>query len=179
MRRMPSVLFLLIPVLWSSAVPSPQASAVREPLAPLAFLVGSCWTGTFPDGKATDTHCFESMYDGHFIRDRHIVKGGKPYQGETIYGWDARAKKIVFTYWNSDGGISTGSAEPAAGEIVFPETHALQGGGQMTIKTVWSKTGTDAYDVYAAQLKDGQWREMWRMTMRRTADGQQPTATGR
>jgi hypothetical protein len=27
--------------------------SIREPLRPLEFLVGSCWTGTFPGGKAT------------------------------------------------------------------------------------------------------------------------------
>ena len=144
-----------------------QASAVRAPLQPFAFLVGSCWTGTFPDGKRTDTHCFESVYGGHFIRDRHVVKGGKPYEGETLYAWDATAGKVVFTYWNSDGGISTGSAEPGSGEIVFPEEHALKGGGQMKIRTVWTPKGADAYEVHTTQFKDGEWREMWRMTMRR------------
>jgi len=31
---------------------------------PLDFLAGSCWRGTFPDGKATDAHCFDWVYGG-------------------------------------------------------------------------------------------------------------------
>ena len=157
----------LLMVLLTLALSDAQSADVRPPLQPFAFLVGSCWTGSFPGGKATDTHCFESIYGGHFIRDRHIVKGGKPYEGETIYGWDARTKRIVFTYWNSDGGISTGTAEPGQGAMVFPEEHAVQGGGQMKIRTVWTMKGRDAYEVHAAQFKNGAWQEMWRMEMRR------------
>jgi hypothetical protein len=144
------------------------AADVREPLRPLAFLVGSCWTGAFPDGKSTDTHCFECVFDGQFIRDRHVVRGGKtPYAGETIYAWHPKRQKIVYTYWASDGSLSTGEAQPGgAGEIVFPEAHASEG-GEMTIKNVWSRKGADAYEVWVAEKKDGQWRELWRMTLRR------------
>jgi len=144
-----------------------KTTALREPLRPLQFLVGSCWTGTFPDGKKTDTHCFESVFGGHFVRDRHTVRGGAtPYEGETIYAWDAKQRKVVYTYWASDGGISTGTMEPDKSEIVFPEAYASDG-ARTTMKNVWVRRGEDVYDVYVAQWKDGQWREMWRMTMRR------------
>ena len=146
---------------------SQARSALRAELQPLAFLVGSCWTGAFPDGKSRDTHCYEAVYAGQFVRDRHVVRGGtRPYEGETIYAWDPKQKRIVFTYWNSDGGISTGVVEPGDGEIVFPEAHA-DGSGQMTLKTVWTLRDADTYDSWVAQFRDGQWREMWRMTMRR------------
>jgi hypothetical protein len=154
-----------------AAGPQPAAPAaaasVRAELKPLAFLVGSCWTGTFPDGKATDTHCFEPVYGGQFIRDRHVVRGGKvPYEGETIHAWDAARKTLVFTYWANDGSISTGTAEPQpSGEIVFPEEHSAG----LRMKSVWTPRGPDAYDVWAAELKDGQWKEQWRMTMKRDA----------
>ena len=148
---------------------APAASpSVRAELEPLQFLVGSCWTGTFPDGKATDTHCFEPVYGGQFIRDHHVVRGGKvPYEGETIHAWDAAQKKLVFTYWASNGSISTGSGEPQlSGEIVFPESNASRA-GETTIKSVWTPKGADSYDVWVTELKDGQWREQWRMTMKR------------
>ena len=140
---------------------------LRDPLRPLAFLVGSCWTGTFPDGKATDTHCFESVFGGQFVRDRHIVRGGKtPYEGETLYAWEPREKRVVYTYWASDGGLSTGTMEAIRDEIVFPETHA-SGGGTQTMRNVWTRRSADTYDVAVGRTADGQWREMWRMTMRR------------
>jgi hypothetical protein len=146
-----------------------QASALREPLRPLEFLIGSCWTGTFPGGKTTDTHCFESMFDGKFVRDRHVVRGGKqPYEGETVYAWDSRQKKVVYTYWASDGGMSTGTMEQTEGGLVFPESYEGEGGGAK-MRNVWTVTARDSYDVVVSQWKDGAWRELWRMTMRRAA----------
>lgn len=142
-------------------------AAVRAELQPLAFLVGSCWTGTFPDGVQTDTHCFEPVYGGQFIRDRHVVRGGKvPYEGETIHAWDAKAKSLVFTYWANNGSISTGRAQPQpSGEIVFPESHSAG----LTLKTVWTPKGPDAYEVVVTEEKDGQSKELWRMAMKRDA----------
>ena len=158
----PIVLFVVV-----VAAQAPAPASLSEPLRPLEFLVGSCWTGTFPGGKSTDTHCFEPVFAGTFIRDRHVVRGGKqPYEGETIYGWDPRQKKVIYTYWASDGAISTGSMERVQGGLMFPESYAGDRGG-VTMRNVWTITGPDSYDVVVSQLKDGAWREMWRMTMRR------------
>lgn len=144
-----------------------EPGSIREPLRPLEFLVGSCWTGTFPGGKATDTHCFESVFGGTFVRDRHVVRGGKgPYEGETLYAWDPKQKRVAYTYWASDGAISTGTMEAGRAEFVFSESYAADGGG-LKLRNVWRITGTDTYDVEVSQWKDGGWREMWRMTMRR------------
>lgn len=149
------------------AAQAPEAPSLREPLRPLQFLVGSCWTGTFPGGKSTDTHCFESVFGGKFVRDRHVVRGGKdPYEGETIYAWDPRQKKVVYTYWASDGGLSTGTMEQVDGGLIFPESYEGDRGGA-AMRNVWTITGADTYDVVVSRLKDGSWREMWRMTMRR------------
>ena len=52
------------------------AEAPPAPYQPLAFLVGHCWKGTFPDGKATDEHCFSWIYGGKFVRDEHVVHRG-------------------------------------------------------------------------------------------------------
>ena len=145
--------------------------SLREQLRPLEFLVGSCWTGSFPGGTATDTHCFESVFGGQFVRDRHVVRGGKrPYEGETLYGWDPKQKKVVYTYWASDGAMSTGQMEPGQREIVFSESHASET-GELKMRNLWTATGADRYDVVVTQLKDGEWRDMWRMTMRRDPRG--------
>jgi hypothetical protein len=58
----------------------------ETPLAPLAFLAGSCWTGEFAEGGSFDRHCFEGAYDGKFLRDVHVVTGKRgPYGGESLY----------------------------------------------------------------------------------------------
>ena len=149
--------------------PAQASISLREQLRPLQLLVGSCWTGTFPGGTSTDTHCFEPVFGGAFVRDRHIVRGGKtPYEGETIYAWDAGRKQVVYTYWASDGGFSTGTMETAEGALVFPESHERDG-RIVKMQNVWTITGKDSYDVVVSQWKDGRWAEMWKMTMRRDA----------
>ena len=145
---------------------------VRAELKPFQFLVGSCWTGTFPDGKATDTHCFEPVYGGQFIRDTHVVKGPKPYEGESIHAWDAQKKKLVYVYWANSGSISFGTSEPqASGEIVFPQADVASSAGTVAIKSTWTPRGPDSYEVWASHLKDGEWKETWRMVMKRDVKG--------
>src|SRR4051812_23935066 len=83
-----------------------RVTSVVPDFRPLEFLVGSCWTGTFPDGKATDEHCFEWVFDHKFIRDRHVVgsgEGGGRYQGESLFGWSDKEQRVAFWYWNSNG----------------------------------------------------------------------------
>ena len=148
------------------AGPASAPASVRAELAPLQFLVGSCWTGTFPDGKVTDTHCFEPVFGGQFIRDRHVVRGAKePYEGESLHAWDPRKKSLVYTYWASNGTLSTGTAQPQpSGEIVFPEDHS----SGSSIRSVWTPHA-DSYDVVVSEQTDDQWRELWRMTLKRQA----------
>jgi hypothetical protein len=158
----------LLVVLLSTAPAAPGPATVREELHPLQFLVGHCWTASFPDGQSTDTHCFDSVYGGHFVRDRHVVRGAKkPYEGETLYAWDAQKQVLVYTYWNSDGGISTGTAAPAGEDgLSFREEHAAKDAA-MELKTVWTRRGDDGYDARTLRKKDGQWQEFFKMSFHR------------
>src|SRR6476661_2518302 len=128
---------------------------------PLEFLVGHCWVGRFPDGKATDRHCYEWVFDRKFIRDRHVVrKGEAPYAGETLYGWDAKAGRPVFWYWNSDGEMLTGSVEYRDRTIVFP-TRYQTASGTVELRAIWKRTGTDGYRVEQARRDGGEWKPLW------------------
>jgi hypothetical protein len=92
-------------VLAALAAPLSAATPTLEPFAPFA---GSCWVADFTP-TMRDTHCFEAMYGGAHVRDRHEVRdaGNIVYAGETIFSLDAGS--IVFTYVNSLGGIGRGS----------------------------------------------------------------------
>jgi hypothetical protein len=133
---------------------------------PMEFVVGSCWIGTFPDGKQTDEHCFDWMFDRQFIRDRHQVRGGKPYSGESVYSWDVQEKRVAFLYWNSDGFTSTGYAQETPEGILFPTKYPT-GKSVLELRSLWTRTGTDSYRVKVTQLTDGQWRELWSMEFKR------------
>ena len=92
------------------AMAAAPSAAADDPMAPMGFLVGSCWKGAFPGGGGvSDTHCFEAVHGGRFIRDRHVVEGApRPYSGETLYRWDGAARTIRYAYDASDGGHGAG-----------------------------------------------------------------------
>jgi uncharacterized protein YndB with AHSA1/START domain len=129
---------------FAKASPPPLSAG----LEPLRFLIGHCWRGEFKDG-AVDTHCFESVFGGRHVRDRHEVKGpGAPYSGETLYSWDAGAKRVEYTYWNSSGGISRGTMAAKADALDFGnESYVGADGRKTSISTVWRKAGADAYET--------------------------------
>lgn len=107
-------------------------------LQPWAMFVGHCWSGDAPVPKGVDTHCFEAVYGGQHIRDRHEVKidGKTVYAGETIYS--AKGPRIIFTYWNSLGGLGTGEALVAGNEWQFSGTiHATATSAEQPMAAVW------------------------------------------
>ena len=149
------------------AVEPLSAQGSKPDFTPLEFLVGSCWTGTFPDGKQTDEHCFEWVFDRKFIRDRHKVRGAAPYDGETLYYWDAAKKQLRYWYGGSQGLVVTGYVEPTSEGIVFPSKYT-GAEGDVEIKAVWVRTGSDSYRVANSERgKDG-WKPLWSMDLKRT-----------
>lgn len=132
--------------------------ASASPLAPLDFLSGSCFLGTFADGKTKDLVCYEPMLGGKFLRSRHRVIGGAgPYSGETILGFDKASGKLEFTYFNSLGSTMRGTIEPTADGLRFPDEKA----GDAVLRSFWTKT-PDGY-VATTQKQDG---DAWKPFMK-------------
>ena len=146
------------------------AQAPPAPYQPLAFLVGHCWKGTFPDGKATDEHCFSWIYGGKFVRDEHVVHRGEGHPdglGESIYVWDAASKQLQYLYIESAGGFSRGTVSGEGDALVFPPTSYLEKGETQTYRSRWQPAGQDAYDVVTEfQVKD-RWVPGFRLHMER------------
>jgi uncharacterized protein YndB with AHSA1/START domain len=130
---------------FAAASPPP----LRPELEPLRFLLGHCWRGEFKSG-AVDTHCFESVYGGRHVRDRHEVTGPDGlYRGESLYSWNAAAKQVEYTYWNSSGGVSRGAMAPKGDSVLDfgNETYTGSDGRKTAISTMWRKAGADAYET--------------------------------
>lgn len=139
------------------------AAAADDPLAPLAFLAGHCWTTTFEDGRQTDTHCYEWMHDGKQLRDRHVVTGHDPvYRGETIYAWHGGHKRIEYRYWNSQGGQSDGYVEAGAdGTIRFLDDHFVEpDGAAYDFASELTRPDESHYRMIVKNLDAGIWREI-------------------
>jgi len=140
-----------LPALAFTALLAPlSVAAAPDPaFEPLAFLAGHCWKGTMPDGKATDEHCFAWIFDGKFLRDRHVVRAGDKavYEGETIYYWNAAAKQVEYLYITAQGGFSQGRVSPEADAIAFPATTLVTEGKAFAFRGRWKRLGDDAYEV--------------------------------
>jgi hypothetical protein len=141
-----------------TALPAPAAAP--SPYQPLAFLVGHCWKGTFPDGAVTDEHCFSWIYGGKFVRDEHIVHRGqgKPDgYGESIYLWDESSSKLEYLYIESAGGYSRGTVSEEPGALVFPPATYVESGESQTYRSRWQRSGSDAYDVVTEFQAGDRW----------------------
>ena len=151
---------------------APAADTLAPVFQPLAFVAGSCWRATFPDGRMTDTHCFSPILSGHFLRDRHIVtRAPNPYVGETIYRWDAATARIRYDYYASDGSHGAGTAEASATGLAFTEDHRDSDcGTAMQIRSSWTREGEDAY-VALTEMREGEgWRTLFRLRFTRIAE---------
>jgi hypothetical protein len=139
---------LLAALLSAEAVSAPPA--LRSELEPLRFLVGHCWRGEMKGGAQEDTHCFEPVFDGQHVRDRHEVKEGGEgvYRGETLYSWDGGSGRVAYVYWNSLGGVSRGAMVPAPGRLDFGgETYKAPDGRETTISTYWRIVNERTYEA--------------------------------
>jgi hypothetical protein len=156
-------------LLLSSTSLHAQSAAPAQPLAafkPMAFLVGHCWKGNFPGSTNTDEHCFEWVYGGKFIRDRHVVRGGPPYQGETIYTADPKTGSVSYWYISSDGMVVTGGMQETPDGLVFPSKYATAT-GDVELKAIWKPTSATTYSVTSQQRTATGWKPMWTMDMTR------------
>jgi hypothetical protein len=127
------------------------AAPVDNPLQPLSFLVGYCWRGEFKGSGNVDTHCFEPVFGGKSVRDRHEVKnaaGKTVYAGESLYGWNGKTRRVEYAYFSSDGGVTYGSMTPKDGNLDFgDEVYNGADGKEIRISTLWQRVGETAYDT--------------------------------
>ena len=136
----------------------PPAESV-SPLAALGWLAGSCWTGTFSDGKTKDFICYEWALGGKHLRSRHHVEGGQqPYSGEAFYSYDRKAKTIHYNYFNSDGDVLRGEVVLTADGATFPSEKVTIDGKSSEIRSTWKRKGPDAYAAVTERLFGEEWR---------------------
>jgi hypothetical protein len=134
---------MIVPILIAAAAAA--APALAPALAPMAPLVGHCWAAELPGGQR-DVHCFEPMFGGRFVRDRHEVSGGGArYLGETVYG--VEAGQVAYTYWSSDGETMRGTLRGDGARLDFGESVVRGAGGAETrLRTEWL-LGEASYDT--------------------------------
>lgn len=160
---------ILIAFALFAAVPlrAQSTSPPSSKFAPLEFLVGSCWRGTFPGSATTDEHCFEWVFDHKFVRDRHVVRGGDPYGGETIYFWDVAANRIGFSYWNTVGQMMQGYVVSTSGDTLTFSTTLASSTGATEIRSTWTRQGATSYRARELERSGDSWKEGFAIEMKR------------
>ena len=144
-------------------------AAPMSDLKPMAFLAGHCWKGTFPDGKATDEHCFAWMYGGRMLRDTHTVrKAGQPDGvGESTYYVDSASNHLAFLYVENSGGFSRGTVESLPEALLFPDTQYISDGEALVYRARWTRQDDKAYEAWSEAQTDKGWATMFRLAMKR------------
>jgi hypothetical protein len=144
MKSIPATLALVL-----LASPGLLAAPVEPALEPLAFLAGHCWEGTLPGTSDVDRHCFSWMYEGRYLRDRHVVRRGEKavYEGESIYYWNGETKQVEYFYVTAQGGHSVGLVVPEPGALGFPAAKLVTSTKSFGFRGRWKRVGDDGYEV--------------------------------
>jgi|KBSSwiStaDraftv2_1062776.scaffolds.fasta_scaffold21982_2 hypothetical protein len=135
------------------------SQAIAEPadLSPFKPFLGACWRADFSP-TVHDTHCFEAMYGGAHVRDRHEVQDGSKtiYAGETIYSADG--PDLVFAYYNSLGGVGLGKVGSTERALGFTGSmRAAPNKPEQEIDSEWRLIDADHYEVRSlVPTKSGQ-----------------------
>ncbi len=136
------------------------ASAATDPaLEPLAFLAGHCWKGTLPATSDTDEHCFSWIFEGRYLRDRHVVTsaGKAAYEGESIYYWNGATKQVEYFYITAQGGHAIGQMVPEADALSFPTAKLVTPTQSFEFRGRWKRVGADGYEVLREYKTDKGW----------------------
>ena len=111
------------------------------------MFIGSCWTANFTP-TMIDRHCFNRVIGNSHIRDIHEVRenGRVVYEGETTYSVDGA--DLVFTYFNSLGGVGRGSVMQTGDVLHFKGSMRASPDKQpQPIDSEWTVLDDDHYDV--------------------------------
>ena len=134
-------------IMLAVAIATQAVTAQAPTLSAFQPFLGACWRADFSP-TVEDTHCFDAMYGGAHVRDRHEVqdKGKTVYAGETIYSADG--PDLVFTYVNSLGGVGQGKVRTDDRVLGFKGLmRASPDKAQQPIDSEWRLVDADHYEV--------------------------------
>lgn len=144
--------------LWPVVSQASQQEGLK-PFGWLATLTGSCWVGSLPDGKVTDTQCYETELD-RFLRGTitigdSVPQIGKPsgFRGAAIFAWNSKENRIDYWQWASDGSYRAAEARFEGDMVIFPMPRRTAESPQE--RTVWSRIDQSSFRV-VRERQDGQ-----------------------
>jgi hypothetical protein len=145
-------------------------AAAAPPLSKFGWfadMVGSCWVGTFPDGKTRHSHCYTTQFD-RFIRGTATlaVDGTDKFAGDSVFAWDEKEQRIVYYIWASDGSHRSHEARYAGDELAFP-IYSQKDPGKVLYRSVWRRIGADSFQVRREVPEGSGWKTELTVVYRR------------
>ena len=158
----------LLPLALAAQAPAPAPKSELAPFRWFADLAGACWRGEHPDGKTGDIQCYSTQY-GRFVRGTiKVYKQPDPnavvFEGDSVFGWDAKGSRMVYTQWASNGSITPAQEAHWDGEIL---RFGARDAKDATVRSSWQKEGKDGFKVVRERKEGPLWKEVFAVTYRR------------
>lgn len=135
-------------------------------------MAGHCWSGTYPDGRTSDTQCYSAQF-GRLLRGSiklsgmHGSKQVDNFEGDSVYAWNPKAKRVDYTFWASDGTYGTGEMFLEGEQLIFP----APGGADSTaggMRSVWRRVDVNSFVVTREKRQGDTWVRVLEVTYRRS-----------
>jgi hypothetical protein len=151
---------LLFLALWSACA---GAQTAPNPLEPIAHWVGGEWVTTVevaPGRQIKVIRRYEWSFDRRLMIGRSFGEapdGRRRQTRETVFVWNAEAKRIEFSDHIDTGGHGLGFVEARDGGL-YMEVPRMVGGSHPTWRA-WLKEAGDEQQLRVEALIDGAWKE--------------------
>ena len=152
-------------------------ATTAAPAAPLdgfgwfASLVGSCWAGSFPDGRTRHTQCYTSQYD-RFLRGTAQLATEQDgatkeqFAGDSVFARDEATSRIVYYIWGSNGSHGRHEAFYEGEELVFP-VQRKDDPAATAYRSVWRRIDADTFEVRREVPEGAGWKTELTVVYRR------------
>jgi hypothetical protein len=165
MRRLAAGLLLVL----STTMVMGQGSAVSDPLAPLAWLVGGTWKAEVPNPKGGSNTKIEQHMErtlgGKAIR--FVTKFDSVVQYEGFFAYDAAKKQIFFAYPSASGDLTTGVASEEPGGVLADFTISNADATAAHYQVHMKRDGADDYTWALLANSGGAWSKMFEVKYHR------------
>lgn len=160
----------LLSIAWTFGAAA-QPAAPANPLDPIAHWVGGEWVMTVeptPGRQVKVIRRYEWSFDRRLIIGRSFGEapdGRRRQSRETVFWWNADAKRIEFADHLDTGGHGLGHVEPRDGGL-YMEVPRIVGGTHPTWRA-WIQEGDDAQQLRVEAWVDGAWKPYGEFPYRR------------
>ena len=154
--------------------PAPPPAAPADPLAGFGWfaqLAGACWKGEHPDGKTSDTQCFQLQFK-RVIRGTIKVESTADgtartvFEGDSVFAVDPAAPtKVSYTQWGTTGNYTVGEMF-VEGEMLRFQTRPAEG-GESRVRFAWRKVDENSFRVSRERKESGVWKEAFAVVYKR------------